>query len=341
MRDLRNRADWLPISEEKPILPYTLDPTLTFYCPQENVEALDHPDVRALHAHMRDEYTPPAAEGNLVALLMPCTKTKPYSMSKEHREINHYLHKRGFKPVGQPDYPEQLLASLSPDYPVDVIHNGLLKRGDVFVHRMVVSEPMGLVPYEYLYHWRGQLSLAARYDDPGLFEQRGTAVCLWRDDNTAVEIAGGKYRWGPNERAAFAQVHNALSELIAALLTKFGPAYHRLIGYVSPKLTHRSFLTSRAEKRANGIPLSKRVSGGSVALIGVNDLQPGLVEVVPSPGELESILSALARRLSAEPGMTPARVRAVFASGGGGATPLILPEALAVLEEHLSGKEVT
>jgi hypothetical protein len=34
-------------------------------------------------------------------------------------------------------------------------------------------------------------------------------------------------------------------------------------------------------------------------------------------------------------------VRAVFASGGGGATPLILPEALAVLEEHLSGKEVT
>jgi hypothetical protein len=339
VRDLRDRTAWLPISEQKPIPPYTLDPTLTFYCPQENVEALDHPDVRAFHAHMRNEYAPPSVPGRLVALLLPCTKAKPYSMSKEHLEINRFLLERGFGPIGEADYPQALRAALPASYPAEVMHNGLLRRGDLFVHRLVMSEPMGLVPYEYIYHWRGRPSISARYDDPGLFEQRGTAVGLWRPDNTAVEIGAGKYRWGPGERAAYAQVHNALSELIAGLLAKFRPAYHRIVGYVSPKLTHRSFLTSRAEKRTNGIPVSKRVSGGSVALIGVNDLQPGLVEVVPSPGELESILSALARRLSAEPG--GARVRAVFASGGGGATPLILPEALAVLEEHLSGKEVT
>jgi hypothetical protein len=289
MRDLKDRAAWLPISKQKQIPPYTLDPTLTFYCPQENVEALDHPDVRAFHAHLHGEYTPPSVTGGLVAL------------------------------------------------PAELLHNGLLRRGDLFVHRIVISEPMGLVPYEYIYHWRGRLSISARYDDPGLFEQRGTAVGLWRPDNTAVEIGEGKYRWGPNERAAYAEVHNRLSDLIAELLTKFKPAYRRFVGYVSPKLTHRSFLTDRREKRANGIPVSKRVSGGTVALIGVNDRQPGLVEVVPSPEEFERIRSALARRLSADRRMTPARVRAYFAGGGGGATPLILPEALAVLEEHLSG----
>jgi hypothetical protein len=337
MRDLRDRAAWLPISEQKPTPPYTLDPTMTFYCPQENVEALDHPDVRAFHAHLRGEYAPPSVTGRLVALLLPCTKTKPYSLSKEHLEINRFLLGRGFQPLGEPDYPERLLAALPAGYPAELLHNGLLRRGDLFVHRIVISEPMGLVPYEYIYHWRGRLSISARYDDPGLFEQRGTAVGLWRPDNTAVEIGEGKYRWGPNERAAYAEVHNRLSDLIAELLTKFKPAYRRFVGYVSPKLTHRSFLTDRREKRANGIPVSKRVSGGTVALIGVNDRQPGLVEVVPSPEEFERIRSALARRLSADRRMTPARVRAYFAGGGGGATPLILPEALAVLEEHLSG----
>jgi len=114
MRDLRDRATWLPISEQKPIPPYTLDPTLTFYCPQENVEALYHPDVRALHAHMRDEYKPPTVPGKLVGLLLPCTKAKPYSMSKEHLEINRYLLERGFKPIGRPDYPDRLRAALPP-----------------------------------------------------------------------------------------------------------------------------------------------------------------------------------------------------------------------------------
>jgi len=337
MRDLRNRADWLPISAEKPIPPYTLDPTLTFYCPQENVEALDHPDVRAFHSHMRDEYTPPTADGKLVALLLPCTKAKPYSMSKEHREINHFLLKRGFKPVGQADYPEELRASLPPGFPPVLIHNGLLQRGEVFVHRIVISEPMGLVPYEYIYHWRGQPSISARYDDPGLFEQRGTAVGLWRSDSTAVEIAGGKYRWGPNERAAYAEVHNLLSEHITVVLERLRPHYRRVLGYVSPKLTHRSFLTDRREKVFNGIPTHKLTNEGRVPLIGVNDREPGLVEVIPTAEELDAIRQALARRLSGTPGMTPVRVRAYFAGGGGGATPLILPEALAVLERHLIG----
>ena len=55
-----------------------------------------------------------------------------------------------------------------------------LVRGQTVVHRVVVSEPMGLVPYEFVYYWKGRYSPATSYDDPGLFESRGTSVCLER-----------------------------------------------------------------------------------------------------------------------------------------------------------------
>jgi len=338
MPDLTNRDTWLPISEQKPIPPYTLDPTLTFYCPQENVEAFEHPDVRAFHTYMRGEYRPPSVVGERVALLLPCTKTKPYALSKEHLEINHYLLKQGFLPHGDADYPTALLDALPDGYPPEALHNGLLEREGLFVHRMVLSEPMGLVPYEHIYTWRGKLSLAARYDDPGLFEHRGTAVGLWRDDHTAVPTSGGKYRWGSAERAAYAEAHNFLSEHVAAVLKRLQPDYRRIVGYVSPKLTHRSFLTDEAEKAANSLPRFKQTGQGRVKLVGVNDHQPGLVDVVPSGEEWQSVRQALDKRLSKQPHMTPSRVRAYFASGGGGVTPLILPESLAVLERHLTAQ---
>lgn len=336
MLDLEKRDTWLPISAQKPVPPYTLDPTLTFYCPQENVEAFEHPDVRAFHVYMRDAYRPPAVKGDLVALLLPCTKTKPYTLSKEHLEINHHLLRRGFEPVGEADYPAGLLEALPDGYPPEALHNGLLSREGLFVHRMVMSEPMGVVPYDDVYVWRGKPSVAARYDDPGLFEHRGTSVGLWRDDHTAVPTSGGKYRWGPAERAAFAEAHNFLSEHIAAVLKRLQPHYERFVGYVSPKLTHRSFLTDEAEKAANHLPRFKQTAGGRVKLVGVNDREPGLVDVVPGGEEWQAIMRKLETRLSKQPDMTPGRVRAYFASGGGGVTPLILPEALAVLEKHLT-----
>jgi len=335
MLDIKMRDEWLPISRQKPIPPYTLDPTLTFYCPQENVEAFDHPKVRALHTYMCEEYQPPQMGDDVVALLLPCTKTKPYSLSKEHLKINRYLLERGFEPTGQADYPEALLGAVPDGYPPEVLHNGPLTRDGLVVHRMVVSEPMGVVPYEHIYTWRGEPSIAARYDDPGLFEHRGTAVCLWRDDHTATPTSKGKYRWGPAERAAYAEAHNLLSELIATVLARLQPHYRRIVAYVSPKLTHRSFLTDSQQKKANGLPRYKLTDKGWATLIGVNDRVPGLVDIVPGAGELQQIREAVADRLTRQGGFTSAGARAYFASGGG-VTPLILPEALAVLEQHIT-----
>jgi hypothetical protein len=194
------------------------------------------------------------------------------------------------------------------------------------------------VPYEHIYYWRGELSPASRYDDPGLFEHRGTAVCLWRADNTASPLANGKYRWGPAERAAYVETHNYLSELITTVLIRLHPCYRRIIGYVSPKLTHRSFLTDNAEKKANGLPLVKQTSKGRESLIGVNQRAPGLVDIVPSATELQEIKEAVGKRLAVQGQVSASYMQAYFASGGGGETPLILPEALAVLEKHAFGE---
>jgi hypothetical protein len=64
----------------------------------------------------------------------------------------------------------------------------------------------------------------------------------------------------------------------------------------------------------------------------VNDEAPGLVQIVPSTEEWDEIRTNLAVRLrTTQPGISEAGIRTVFASGGEGATPLVLPESLAIL----------
>ena len=88
--------------------PFTLDETLTFFCPQENVDALDHPSIRAFHDHMLTEYQPATGDEMAVMLMLPCTKTKPYSLSTEHQAINTYLLSISFQPIQPADYPSEL-----------------------------------------------------------------------------------------------------------------------------------------------------------------------------------------------------------------------------------------
>ncbi len=68
-------------------------------------------------------------------------------------------------------------------------------RGTV-LHRMVISEPMAIVPYEHIAEFRGKASPAVAYDDPGLFENRGNAVSPWRPDSTAVRMSATPLEMG-------------------------------------------------------------------------------------------------------------------------------------------------
>jgi len=326
-----NREDRVQLAYSKITPPFELDETLTFFCPQENVEALDHPRIKEFHRFTLTEYAPPVEGQKAVMLMLPCTKTKPYSMSAEHLAINNHLLSIGFRPTAEADYPPELEGSLPQGIDPLALNNSPWRRGDLLLHRFVVSEPMVLVPYEFLYTFQGQPSPAAQYDDPGLFEHRGTSVCPWRADFTGKRGARG-YRWGDNEKAAFVEMHNRMVELIVTMLSRFGDAYAVCLAYVSPRLTHRSFMTSVEEKRRAGLPLGRRTSQGLLRLRGVNDTRPGWVRCIPDEQEIDLILKRLAERL---PGRTERQIRGTFATGGGGVTPLVLPETLAILAEHL------
>jgi hypothetical protein len=323
------RAERLGDSQRKIRAPFRLDETMRFYSPQENVEALAHPRVASWLAFVAQEWSPPSG-GRRLALLLPCTKFKPYPVSREHRAINGALLAAGWMPDGPSGAPDDL----EPSVDRALLHDGPLRRGDTVLDRFVVSEPLALVPYEHVYTWRGAPSPASAYDDPGLFESRGTSVSPERPDCTAVRGADGRWRWGPAEREAYAEMHDRLVGVLDIALTRLRPSYAAIAAWVSPGLTHRSFLADRALRRAEGIPAARRGLHGPRALTGVLDRSPGLVEVLPTRADLAHARARLAERLAREaPPAGPGAVRSVFARGDGGDTPLGLPETLV----HLAG----
>lgn len=324
------REQRLAESARKVRPPFVLDPSLRFYSPQENVEALAHPRVAPWLTFVEKEWTPPEVAGarRRLAVLVPCTKFKPYPVSREHRGINGALLAAGWRPWGPSGAP----AALALDEDRALLHGGPLRRGDTVLDRFVVSEPLALVPYGHVYDWRGEPSPATAYDDPGLFESRGTSVSPERADCTAVRRADGRWRWGPTERDAYAEVHERLVAVIGATLRRLAPRYAGIAAWVSPGLTHRSFLADRALRRAEGLPASR----GGRALSGVLDAAPGLLDVLPTRAQLEQARQHLAERLAAEGRPSgPGAVRSVFARGDGHDTPLGLPETLTHLTAWL------
>ena len=291
-----DRAALVASSGSRPNPPYGLDPELTFYCPQENLDALDLPVVSSFLQWAEEEYEPPAAAGPAVLLLLPCQKVKPYALSPEHRSINRSLLAAGYEPQARGDWPEALDDAAE----AALLSNAPLEGNGLRIDRAVISEPFGFVPYEAIYRWRGELSPCAAYDDPGLFEHRGLA-CTWRPDCTSIAPkSGNHWRWGDNERAAFVETHNRLSASMAQALSRIAPRYEAIFAYVAPKLTHRSFVVDREGRSAVGLPNSRRIAGDNRDLVGVNDIEPGLVRVVPDPGELEIMREMLGGRLPAK-----------------------------------------
>lgn len=275
---MTDRAELVRAAREKPLAPYTLDPELTFFSPQENLEGLGLPVVQRFLAWARDEFEPAAGGEPAVLLLLPCQKTKPYTLSAEHLAINGRLLSEGYRPSGPGDPPAELDGAEP-----DLLSNASLRGHGLRIDRMVISEPFAYVPYEAIYHWAGELSPCGRYDDPGLFEQRGIEP-TWREDCTTENG-----RWGDRERAAYVEVHNLMAEQLHAVIGRLRERYAAVVGYVAPWLTHRTFLASAAEREAYGLPGSRTVDGEERELVGVNDLTPGLVDIVPDSGQLTEL----------------------------------------------------
>ncbi len=320
-------------SNRKILAPYAADPDLCLYSPQDNVDSLAHPRVASWLRFVQTSYQPPPTDRRRILLILPCTATKPYVASVEHRAINARLLTEGFTPTEPAiTVPEELI-SAHPDVDPELFELGPLRRDDLEIARVVMSEPLAFVPYEHLVAYPGGASPAVAYDDPGLFENRGNAVSPWRSDSTAERVTNTRWRWGPNERRAYVEMHNAMATAVADVLTRLADSYDHAIAWVAPGLTHRSFCLSRDERSAHGIAASKRVGDRRLALTGVNDLveREHQIEVLPTTAECDDARARLQRRLDA----SPAAANAVFARGGGGATPLALPELLDVLIRRL------
>lgn len=333
-----NRAQRVLKSKDKIESPFALDETLCLYSPQDNVDALAHPRIADWLRFIREDYQPklPAAPRR-VLLLMPCTKTKPYPFSSEHKHINQCLIDAGFRPTASLLLPQQLRERLEGEFSPDVLNlSPLIDGHGTVVHRIVISEPMALVPYECIVAYGGKPSPSTAYDDPGLFENRGNAVSPWRRDFTAVQISPTRWRWGDEERRHYAIMRNAMSEAMAATIARIAANYSDILSWVAPGLTHRSFILARGQRAANNVPSSRQVGTARLDLVGANDLLPPdrQIECMPTPQHCADAIAGLARRLQ----VSAQHAKGIYARGGANATPLALPELLDVLTARLSGK---
>jgi hypothetical protein len=332
-----NRAQRLLESGQKIEPPFKLDETLCLYSPQDNVDSLTHPRIADWLRFIRHNYVPqlPPAKRR-VLLLMPCTKTKPYPFSSEHQHINQRLLVAGFHPTQSVYLPQKLQARLAPEFSRDVLNlSPLIDDHGTVLHRMVISEPMALVPYECIAEYEGKPSPATAYDDPGLFENRGNAVSPWRPDCTAVAISAARWRWGDEERRHYVLMHNAMAEAMAATITRIAHHYTDIMSWVAPGLTHRSFVLARGERAANNVRAFREVGAERLALIGANDHLPPdrRIECLPTLRQCREAVVRLAKRLRT----STARAKGVYARGGANATPLTLPELLDVLVARVTG----
>ncbi len=316
--------------------PFQLDETLCLYSPQDNVDSLTHPRIAEWLDYIQNDYEPELPGGERrVLLFMPCTKTKPYPFSSEHLAINQRLLDEGYRPTGRLYLPQELQARLEPRFSPEVLNlSPLIDNSGTVVHRMVISEPMAVVPYEHIAQFRGRPSPAVAYDDPGLFENRGNAVSPWRSDSTATRVSATRWKWGDEERRQYTAMHNEMARILANVVSRIGRNYTDVISWVAPGLTHRSFVLARDERAFHHVATSRKVGTRRLELTGANDHLPAALRIacLPLPDDCKNAIQRLSRRLRVD---IP-RATAIYARGGVNATPLALPELLDVLVKRLA-----
>lgn len=330
-----DRALRISESKQKILPPFQLDESLCLYSPQDNIDSLKHRRVSHWLNFVTERYAPRLPKAPVrILLLMPCTKTKPYPFSTEHKRINQRLHDIGFRPVGRHPLPKELMDRLEPEYTPEVLDlSPLGNRKGVVIHRVVISEPLAFVPYEHIATYEGRRSPSAAYDDPGLFENRGNAVSPWRSDFTATRISDTRWKWGKSELKAYVQMHNVMAEKLAEAIKNTARYYTHRIAWVAPGLTHRSFVLGRGERAAHNVRATRMAGDEKLAFVGANDRLPDQLKIqcLPKLEDCQNAIARLAKRLN----KPKSRVGGIYSRGGGDATPLALPELLDVLVRHI------
>jgi len=339
MIPVENRAERVRDSFRKIESPFKVDPSLCLYSPQDNYDSLSNPRIAEWIDFVKTEYVPDLPDADRrILLFMPCTRTKPYPFSSEHQAINQRLLDSGFKPTARLYLPQELQARLGDGFSPEVLNlSPLANAKGTVIHRMVISEPMAVVPYEHIATYKGKQSPAVAYDDPGLFENRGNAVSPWRKDSTAIQVSETRWKWGDEERRHYVLMHNAMADVLSHVVDRIGDHYTDIVSWVAPGLTHRSFVISVGERPDNKVVSRRKVAGQWMQLKGANDTLPQdkQIECLPTLEQCREALARLAVRL----GTDTKHANAIYARGGANATPLALPELLDVLMERLTPRK--
>jgi hypothetical protein len=158
-------------------------------------------------------------------------------------------------------------------------------------------------------------------------------VSPWRKDFSGIRISPKKWRWGSEERRAYVTMHNEMSKRLAQVIGRIRPNYSAVVAWVSPGLTHRSFILARDQRRSNGVAFARRVGDRNLPLQGANDLlaPEDWIECLPTVKQCELAKRRLAKRL----GRPVSAIGGYYSRGGGEATPLALPELLDFLVSRL------
>ena len=130
--------------------------------------------------------------------------------------------------------------------------------------------------------------------------------------------------------------HDAMVRVQTAVLRRVAGAYDHVLAWVSPYLTHRSFLLDAAQRAAEGAAVAHVGASGPRAVSGVNDALPGTVEILPASASFDRARAALGERLRAEGRPAgPGDLAQAWETGDGHDTPLGLPEMLPELLARL------
>jgi len=341
MIPIEDRAARVLDSAKKIESPFAVDPSLCLYSPQDNVDSLQHPRILEWLKFVREDYTPKLPESQRrILLFMPCTRTKPYPFSTEHQAINQRLLDSGFQPTNRLYLPQELQARLADGFSPETLNlSPLINNKGTVIHRMVISEPMAVVPYEHIAEFNGKPSPAVAYDDPGLFENRGNAVSPWRADSTAQQQSANRWKWGDEELQSYVEMHNVMAQTLAHVVNRIGDQYTDIVSWVAPGLTHRSFVIANDERAANKVTSKRKIAGEWQSLTGANDLLPASFRIscLPTLDQCRESVARLADRL----GTDLSHANTIYARGGAKATPLALPELLDVLMSYLTEQNQT
>jgi hypothetical protein len=119
-----NKKSIVHLSTRQILRPFSVEESLAFECPQENVGAFGEPIVAQVRHSMTTGCESPFANGPNVMPTLACTMDKPQTLGGEHPRVNSQQQSGGFVPMSGVEIPTGLDEHSVAQYDRKVLNNG-------------------------------------------------------------------------------------------------------------------------------------------------------------------------------------------------------------------------